>query len=78
MSFGSGISAAFRMGRSVSVPTKPFSLCRSCQLCDTGFGFVGFFFTQEIACAEPTEIPSFKSPNHRLIWLPAGHIAGLS
>lgn len=37
---------------------------------------LGFFHIGN--CAEPTEIVSFKSPNHHLIWLPAGHAAGLS
>lgn len=37
MSFESGISAAFSMEKSRSVPSKRVPLCQSCQLCDTGF-----------------------------------------
>lgn len=72
MAFGSRISAAFSMGKSVSVPTKPFPLCQGCHLCDTGF-----FHIRNTLCWTHWYL-FFKSPNHRLIWLPAGHKAGLS
>lgn len=39
MSFGSGISAAFSMGKSVSVLTRPLLLCQGCHL----WHWFGFF-----------------------------------
>lgn len=68
MSFGSGISATFRMGKSMFLPG--LHVCAKVASCDTG----GFFH-----CDGPLvkSFFFFKTPNYHLIWVPADHIAGL-
>lgn len=60
MSFGSGISAAFSTGKSLSVLTRPL-LCAKAATCDTGL-----FITSDMHCDGPTVKSFFFFLSHQI------------